>query len=86
MEVQHHNSPINIEGVVYEIVRDYMLSKMKVVSGERNIAVKYRIIIGSNSSITSDLVDRNDRVRVKVNQSSSQYGVVKCDKSYLCFS
>ena len=79
-EGTHYHSPIKIDGVgalTYEIVRDYMSTKMNVVTVERESAEEYLIFIGSDDTISDDMVDSNGKVKLRVHQSASQYGGIR---------
>ena len=72
--VTSHNSMITIDGegaINYEVVQDYMESKIDVTYVENDSAEEHLITIISNIIITADMVGSSVKVKFMVHQSSS---------------
>ena len=82
-----HNSPIKIDGegsITYEVVRDYMASKINAAYVEKDSAEDNLRLIRSDGIITTDMVDSNGKVRCMVHQSSSQYEGIRSAIDPIC--
>ena len=82
VERTSHNSPIKIEGdsaLTYSLVRDYMMTKKKIVQVDRDVAQAYLCskLKKKDAAIPDECISSNGTVNVLVQQSSSSYSGVR---------
>ena len=82
VERTSHNSPIKIEGdsaLTYSLVRDYMMTKKKIVQVDRDVAQAYLAskLKKKDAVISDECISSNGTVNVLVQQSSSSYSGVR---------
>ena len=81
-----NDSPIKINGegaITYEVVQDYMASKINVAYVEKDSAEEHLREIWSNIIITADMFGINGKVKFMVHQQTYQYGGIRSAINYV---